>query len=595
MKDQPPFTLTLEPFLYGLIFAAALGLRLLNLGAHPLNDVEAREALTVLGQLRGAGDAALGPHSPAYFFFTFFSFLLFGAREFTARLGPALAGAALVLAPALFRDKLGRGGALGAAALLAVSTSLLAASRSVDGAALAVLGLSLAVGALMRFGAGGRSRWLYAAGAALGLGLASGSSFWLGALTLALTLLALRFTQPDVGGALSDLGGRLRPEARTFVIILVLTTLVIATVGLTYLRGLGALVDNTIGWVGGFAPSSEGRPPLVVLIFLAAYEPLLVVLGIAGAVRAFRQGRRLGQALAWFSLIALALLLVYGRRGLPDILWVTAPLGMLAGWELFESLAANWTRADLPIAAAQAGIMAALAGFAMLNVASYANIIKNGGGDSTATVLGMTLQVSSGANLWVAALAVFLIFVVAYLVALGWSGMAARLGLLLSGSGLLLAMTLSAGWGLTQLRPDSPAELWWAKPAAADVTRMLVTLGNVSDYTVGNPNDIEVTVEGPSLGVLGWALRDYKHAAFVDRLDPVIQSPVVITPSDEQNPTLGSSYVGQRFMLRAMWTPDMPPADWIGWLVYRRIPAVEPETVILWVRQDIQQLKSTGE
>ena len=42
MQRPPP--LTVEAALYGALFLAALALRLLGLGAHPLNDVEAREA-----------------------------------------------------------------------------------------------------------------------------------------------------------------------------------------------------------------------------------------------------------------------------------------------------------------------------------------------------------------------------------------------------------------------------------------------------------------------------------------------------------------------------------------------------------------------
>src|SRR5262249_4749357 len=148
MNDTQRPTLNLEAFLYIVIAAAALWLRLAQLGAHPLNDVEAREALAVLRQLRGAADASLEPRSPTYFFFTYFGFLLFGASEATARLWPALAGVGLALAPALYRDQLGRGVALGASVLLALSSTLLAASRSADGTMLAVLALALAVGSV---------------------------------------------------------------------------------------------------------------------------------------------------------------------------------------------------------------------------------------------------------------------------------------------------------------------------------------------------------------------------------------------------------------------------------------------------------------
>ena len=65
MNENKRPTITFEWFLYGLIVLAALALRLFQLGYHPLNDVEAREALAVLHQLRGLADASLEPRSPA--------------------------------------------------------------------------------------------------------------------------------------------------------------------------------------------------------------------------------------------------------------------------------------------------------------------------------------------------------------------------------------------------------------------------------------------------------------------------------------------------------------------------------------------------
>jgi hypothetical protein len=121
------------------------------------------------------------------------------------------------------------------------------------------------------------------------------------------------------------------------------------------------------------------------------------------------------------------------------------------------------------------------------------------------------------------------------------------------------------------------------------------TLGDVSNYTVGNAHDVDVTVEAPADGILGWALRDYPHAAFVDQLDPQMNSAVIITPSGDQNPTLGSAYVGQDFALSARWSAPSSLEDWVNWLAYRRAGVVEPEPVILWVRQDVQKLKSSGQ
>ncbi len=603
MNDTHRPTISLEALLYGLIVVAALSLRLFQLGAHPLNDVEAREALTALHHLRGLADANLEPHSPAYFFFAFFSFLLFGASEATARLGPALAGTALVLLPVFFRDQLTRGGALAASALLAIASSLVAASRSADGTVLAVLGLGLAAGGvwralqLRRVGRAGATVWLYVACAALGLGLAAGGTFWFGAVALALTVMGQRWTQPESRAGLADVWAWLRSERRTYPLTVALSVLLIATVGFTFLRGLGALVDSWTAWLAGFSPAAAGRLPSLLLIFLLTYEPLVVVFGVIGAVRALRARQPLGQALAWFSIIALAELVFYSGRSLLDLVWVTVPLSLLAGYALYGLYVDLWARRELALAAVQAGLSGVLAVFALLNVAGFAELVKNNQTDLTSynvNMFGQNLSLSPIAQIGVAILALALIVVVAYLVSLGWSRRAAMLGLMWAATGLLLAMNVSAGWGLTQVRPGSPAELWWENPASDDVNRLMQTLGSVSNYAVGNPHDVQVTVQAPATGLLAWALRDFPHAAFVDRLDPVINSAVVITPSDEKNPTLGSTYVGQRFDLRGTWVPELSLPQWIGWVAYRRVPDPKADPAILWVRQDIQQLKSTG-
>jgi predicted membrane-bound mannosyltransferase len=90
----------LEGFLYALAFLLALGLRLTQLGAMPLTDVEAAPALQALHIAQGL-KPALSPH-PLYILSTSVLFFLFGGgTNFLARLVPALAGSALVFAPLL--------------------------------------------------------------------------------------------------------------------------------------------------------------------------------------------------------------------------------------------------------------------------------------------------------------------------------------------------------------------------------------------------------------------------------------------------------------------------------------------------------------
>ena len=598
VSPRPRPSLSLEAALYLLIFLVALALRLFNLGAHPLNDAEARQALSALHLLRGA-DVTPGAHSPAYLFLSYLLFLLFGASEAAARFGPALAGSALVLVPALYRDRLGRPTALVLSGLLALSATLLAASRSADGAILAVLALTFTLGALRQWAAPGTGRvWFYLTALGLGLGLASGGVLLLGLLALVLVAVIWRWTGPDQGAGVRALLAPVLKERRLFAVAAALSGLVIATIALVSLRGLGVLLDSWLAALAGFVPATAaGRQPLEVLLFLVVYEPLLLIFGVIGAVRAFRTGDPLGQALAWFALVALTLVVIYSGRQMADLAWVVLPLAALSAQALTHLLRDAADRAEWPLAAAQAGLTAALLGFAQLNLAGLAQSARNTGTFATLAVpvLGQTYQVPSLAQLGIALLAITLTFVIAYLLALGWSAAAARLGLVAAGTVFLLGATLGAGWGLTQREPGSPAELWWAEPSSPDVGRLMQTLTDVSNYTVGNPHDLELTVQADNDGLLAWALRDFTHASFVDRLDPVINSPVVIAPLDTtSNPTLGSAYVGQDFTLRATWTPDLSRAEWVVWLVFRAAPTQVNEPVVLWVRQDVQQLQTPG-
>jgi hypothetical protein len=53
--------------------------------------------------------------------------------------------------------------------------------------------------------------------------------------------------------------------------------------------------------------------------------------------------------------------------------------------------------------------------------------------------------------------------------------------------------------------------------------------------------------------------------------------------------------VGQDFYVNATWSLDLSITEWVTWLAYRATPTLAAEPVILWVRQDVAQLQSTGE
>jgi hypothetical protein len=350
------------------------------------------------------------------------------------------------------------------------------------------------------------------------------------------------------------------------------------------------------GWLPGAGASPEvGRPAGLGLVYLAVYDPLVLVFGLLGAVRAFTRGHRPAQSLALAAAAGLLVWLLYSGRSLPGLTWTALPLALLAGWALAGLVAPRWEPRQLPLVAAQGAVSLALIVFAALNVAAFAQSTRGGAQLNQLTVMGQVLAIPPITPVLVALLALALVGVIGYLFSLVGSEPQATLALALVAAGVLGAATLGAGWGQAHARPAQAAELWWASPAGEGLPRLMDTLGDVSNYTQGLAGDVELTVLAPRASSLGCALRGYGSAQFVDRLAAEISSPVVITPASEQNPTLGSAYVGQDFELRQTWTPPASFDQWVNWLAYRRAPATQAERAILWVRQDVQQLRSTGQ
>lgn len=96
---------TAEYALYWLAFLLALVLRLYQLGAGALSNVEAGWALPALGLARG-GVVDLGPQ-PLYILFTSLLFSLIKDTNFIARFLPAMLGSLLIWLPLCFRRRMG--------------------------------------------------------------------------------------------------------------------------------------------------------------------------------------------------------------------------------------------------------------------------------------------------------------------------------------------------------------------------------------------------------------------------------------------------------------------------------------------------------
>lgn len=120
----------LEFLPFAVIALIALGLRLWDLGARPLHHDESLHAFYAF-EIYARWDYQYTPflHGPVLYYLTALFYGFLGDGEFTARLGPALAGTLLCLLPWFLRRHLGKLGALAAAALLATSPTFFYFSR----------------------------------------------------------------------------------------------------------------------------------------------------------------------------------------------------------------------------------------------------------------------------------------------------------------------------------------------------------------------------------------------------------------------------------------------------------------------------------
>src|SRR5229473_2923032 len=149
--ERPVVVVTVERLAWLLIAAWALITRLVAVGARPLTASEARGALFAFDLANRTNEAVAAGFRPASSGWIHLAqagvFAACGASDFTARLLFVLAGLLLVAMSFEMRHYVGRAGAIGMGAILAVSPTVTWFSRSACGAivagALAVVAIAL--------------------------------------------------------------------------------------------------------------------------------------------------------------------------------------------------------------------------------------------------------------------------------------------------------------------------------------------------------------------------------------------------------------------------------------------------------------------
>jgi 4-amino-4-deoxy-L-arabinose transferase-like glycosyltransferase len=577
--------LTVEVGLYAIIVALALAVRLYRLGLAPLSVSEASLALAAWrGTLPPSGA------SPLLTWLNTILFAMFGSSDGLARLMPALAGAALVVLPAFLRERIGRAGALSAAALLVISPVAIMTSRTASGDALVaavLVGLIVAGDGFLR---DGRTGWLYASAALLGLGLASGRTIYSALLTLVISAgLIASFEAEQLRGKWHVIRNTPGLLARLLV-VLAAVFLGSATAFAWRMGGLGATTDMLSIWLSDFTAQAAMIAQPSPFQVLAVYEPLIIVAGVVGLFFALQRGDRLGVMLVAWLAVATLLAVVRPGRTHGDTLLIVLPLALLGGYA-FEVSARSFRAVRFSIEETLLILIILVAiALAILSVADYINNPTR----FTAAVPGPQSDFASRlrAILGPATPFVPIVAAVAFATLLAMI-FAATSGAetAMRGGAIAVLVTLAmttwaAGWGAAQVNPGDPREIIvgpaTTSPDVRDLTRDLALL---SADTTTDVSSLALTVQSTPNGVLAWYLRDMRNARFVSTVDASSNPQAVITT--DKPPALSGSYAGEKFTLQHQWHVEAKSAyDVLRWLVYRRAEAPQPtQEAVLWVRQ----------
>lgn len=564
--------MTTEMVLYLLAFGIALFLRLWKLGGFPLSEFEAEWAVRAFDLTIGE-TGSLGPQ-PAYIILTSLIFSIFKDSEATARLLPALAGSCLVFLPWLLRGILGSSSQIRRASLMfafavALDPGLVYVSR-IAGSPILPLVFSLFAGAFIWQGNP------IAAGILAGLAGLSGPGVIEGLTGLGIALLTTMIFQQmgiEIFGINSEYPLHLtdRNFWRKFGLFAGGTIILGGLLWLNLPQGFASL-SNTIpaylnGWING-----SGVPALRLPATLVLYQPLAVIFGLIAILHTWRKpltesnpNRLLS---LWFA-SALILYMIYPGRQVSSLIWVLVPLWFLAVSELSRH---TFTLEDASIQLPGFGLSGAISFFLFL---IWYNLLR--------------LEVLGAQNYLYAAIigGLFLMaLIVTILVELGWGSKAVWFGLTWGISLIAGLYMLSAMWGVSQVRPNHPSELWTYSPGTGQVIDLMQTLDIISsrEYGIKNNLDIHNTLSSPGLR---WMLRKYPNVSYSSTIGYDMQPDVILTNQPQNETGLQAGYRGQELMWSqtALWNGVIPP-NLLRWLTYRELPTT-PQPITVWVRGDL--------
>lgn len=607
---------------YGIVVFLAMVLRLAELDSVPMSQPEAEQAMRVYPLLNGSEGEQL-PDSPLMFALQAVSFTLLGVHESSSRLLTALGGVFFALTPLLFRAYLGPSRAFLWVVLLAFSPIVLMASRTSSTTIWTLFFAMVGLWALWRFRLrSARADALLGAGSFAMMVFLSGPSGPLVALTLAIsatmalswqTLAIARGDQEEtnaLGETFKDFPWLVASAVGGGVVF------VAATLFMMYPSGLGMVGQLLETSLGGFLNPTPSAPPAYPLWVLGFYEPFLILFAIGGYVLRSRRGElnSADRFCASWAIVALGLALVYVGGRAEYALWLVIPLTYWASYAVVDFWVhdastffwldddfINMSDSEYMRAIARAKWVTALVAFILLCMLSV----------HFQAIGRALLALPVDANLWfiftdaslimlryaaIWAVITILLMLIGFFVVAGFYG--SKTPLQGAGLGLFAFMLITgvgSGWNAVVTHASNPLEPWHIDAVFPDAYLLRQTLYDIAErdsrgvplmtlYVVAQDAVLSPT------GIIGWLLRDFPNARFVNTVVAAQRQQIVLTSDQLVQPNLGGSYVGQSFHIRSFWdNRALAWSDSLAWWTQRRIRNLEQpkESVILWLRQDV--------
>lgn len=598
-----PNLLTLQAVAYAVIALAAVLLRVTNLDARPLAPAETETALAAWQFLNGNPVGAFS--SPLLFTLDWLAFLMFGAFDLTARLLPAVLGAALVFVPLLARNALGRTGAVLASLLIAFSPSLVFFSRTLSGADLAVGGALSALILFWNYRESQNVRVLYAGAIFAALALTAHATAYAvlipGALYFAMTWVWNRRgnteSAPEPEDDFED-RDEVKPWENTFVragALFALTYVLAATTFLLNRDGLGVAFNLLGTWLSGLSGVGTLTTPVNLLL---VYEPVTLIFGLAGVVLALTlRGPDVPDA-GLLKLAAVSALFAFvwyslGSDKTPsNMLAVAMPLMLLAGWfvgNLMERAAVDikvtggWRSTisgEIPIFV----MLLLLAALIYLQVGAFLQQTR-----FSPALDGFYRLLSASTpepSLTAAFLTLAMITIILLAVFIGLSvllvGLARTMTLLALAVFVLLFLgTLRTTWMLNSFMDEPLRELAAQTQTPLAVRDLVRDLEWHSHNRHGDAHIMRVVAD-EQLGTVGrWYLRDFPNVEWTAQVSNVLNAEAVVSPAVAPPP---GNWMGQRYRIQGNWLlADTGGLDTWKWFMYRQGGGETWQTTMLWL------------